>query len=595
MDQVRVVREAVVPSGSGPAGALERRFGPGSAAPEPARDGIPTFRVASPGIVETLRFLKEGIDRPYSMLYDLTAVDERNRGARPPGAPAGGEFTVVYHLLSFERNEDVRIKVSLDGEYPSLPSVTRLWPSANWYEREAFDMFGIAFDGHPNLRRLLMPESWRGHPLRKEHPARATEMGPFSLPEDRRLVEDRALEFRPEEWGLKSEGGDTELMFLNIGPQHPGTHGILRVIAQLDGEEILAAVCDIGFHHRGAEKMAERQTWHTFIPYTDRIDYLGGLLNNLAYVLAAEKLAGIDVPDKAVVARVMLCELFRLASHLVWYGTFAQDLGQLSPVFYMFTDREAIFDIIAAVTGARMHPNWFRIGGLAQDLPHGWEKPVADFVAAFPKRLKEYDGLVMKNGILKRRTVGVGAIDALTAAEWGMTGPGLRACGLEWDFRKKRPYSGYDRFEFDVPTGRRGDCYDRASVRVEEMRQSLRIIEQCLHNMPSGPYKSLHPAAVPPPKDRTLSDIETLIAHFLGVSWGPVMPAGEAFQGIEASKGGNGYYLVSDGGTAPYRVRIRTPSFAHLQMLPLISRGHTIPDLMAILGSLDYVLSDVDR
>jgi NADH-quinone oxidoreductase subunit C/D len=546
-----------------------------------------------------LRFLKDGVDRPFRMLYDLTAVDERNRRDRAAGssagAAAGAEFTVVYHLLSFERNEDVRVKAALDGEYPSLPSVTGLWPSANWYEREAFDMFGIRFDGHPNLRRLLMPASWSGHPLRKEHPARATEMGPFRLPEDKRLAEQRGLEFRPEEWGLKREREGAELMFLNIGPQHPGTHGILRVIAQLDGEEILGAVCDIGFHHRGAEKMAERQTWHTFIPYTDRIDYLGGLLNNLAYVLAAEKLAGIAVPDKAVVARVMLCELFRLASHLVWYGTFAQDLGQLSPVFYMFTDREKIFDIVAAVTGARMHPNWFRIGGLAQDLPGGWEKPLSDFVARFPKRLAEYDGLVMKNRIFKRRTVGVGGLDTRTAVEWGMTGPGLRACGLEWDFRKMRPYSGYERFEFDIPTGRRGDCYDRAAVRVEEMRQSLRIIEQCLANMPSGPYKSAHPAATPPLKDRTLSDIETLIGHFLGVSWGPVMPAGEAFQGIEAAKGNNGYYLVSDGGTAPYRVRIRTPSFAHIQMLPLISRGHTIPDLMAILGSLDYVLSDVDR
>ncbi len=581
------------PEDPGVAGVLARQFGPGTAVPETTRDEISTFHVPAPRIVEVLRFLKEGIDRPFPMLYDLTAVDERNRRDRRPGT--GAEFTAVYHLLSFERNEDIRIKAALDGEYPSLPSVTGLWPSANWYEREAFDMFGITFDGHPNLRRLLMPASWNGHPLRKEHPARATEMGPFSLPEDKRFAEQQALEFRPEEWGMKREGGDTEFMFLNIGPQHPGTHGILRIVAQLDGEEIVDAVCDIGFHHRGAEKMAERQSWHTFIPYTDRIDYLGGVMNNLAYVLAAEKLARIEVPDKAVVARVMLCELFRLASHLVWYGTFAQDLGQLSPVFYMFTDREAIFDIVAAVTGARMHPNWFRIGGLAQDLPRGWEKLVSDFVARFPGRLREYDGLVMKNRIFKGRTVGIGALDARTAVEWGMTGPALRACGLEWDFRKKRPYSGYEKFEFDIPTGRRGDCYDRAAVRVEEMRQSLRIVEQCLKNMPAGPYKSGHPRTTPPQKDRTLLDIETLIGHFLGVSWGPVMPPGEAFQGIEAAKGNNGYYLVSDGGTSPYRVRIRTPSFPHIQMLSRICRGHTIPDLLAILGSLDYVLADVDR
>ncbi len=592
MDQ-EIPKSEATAGGPGIVEALSRRLGAASAVEEKTFDEVTTVRVPARAIVETLRFLKDDVDRPFRMLYDLTAVDERNR--RDRGTPAGSDFTVVYHLLSFERNADIRVKAALDGEFPSLPSVTGLWPCANWYEREAFDMFGITFEGHPNLRRLLMPDSWQGYPLRKEHPARATEMGPFSLSDDRQLAEQQALEFRPEEWGMKRESEDAEFMFLNIGPQHPGTHGVLRIVAQLDGEEILDAVCDIGFHHRGAEKMAERQSWHTFIPYTDRIDYLGGVLNNLAYVLAAEKLARIEVPEKAAVARVMLCELFRLASHLVWYGTFAQDLGQLSPVFYMFTDRERIFDIIAAITGARMHPNWFRIGGLAQDLPKGWERLVSEFAADFPKRLKEYDGLVMKNKIFKGRTVGVGALDVDTAVEWGMTGPGLRACGLEWDFRKKRPYSGYDRFEFEIPTGRRGDCYDRAAVRVEEMRQSLRIIRQCLTNMPAGDYKSRHPLATPPLKDRTMLDIETLIDHFLGVSWGPVMPAGEAFQGIEAAKGNNGYYLISDGGTAPYRVRIRTPSFPHIQMLPRICRGHTIPDLLAILGSLDYVLADVDR
>jgi NADH-quinone oxidoreductase subunit C/D len=572
---------------------LRRRFGEVEVTPEKTLDGLATLRTSAGKVCEILRFLKEEVKKPYRMLYDLTAVDERDRRDRRPGT--AGDFTVIYHLLSFERNEDVRIKVPLEGEFPVLPSVTSIWPCANWYEREAFDMFGIRFEGHPHLRRLLMPESWQGHPLRKEHPARATEMGPFTLPEDKQLAEQRALEFRPEDWGMKRESEDTEFMFLNLGPQHPGTHGILRIIAQLDGEEIVDAVCDIGFHHRAAEKMAERQSWHTFIPYTDRIDYLGGVMNNLAYVLAAEKLAGIEVPERAQVARVMLCEFFRLASHLVWYGTFAQDVGQMSPVFYMFTDREKIFDIVSAITGGRMHPSWFRIGGLAQDLPKGWDRLVADFAAYFPGRLKEYDGLVMKNRIFKSRTVGIGALDTGTAIEWGMTGPGLRACGLEWDFRKKRPYSGYDRFEFEIPTGRRGDSYDRAVVRVEEMRQSLRIIQQCLKNMPAGDYRSRHPRATPPLKERTMLDIETLIDHFLGVSWGPVMPAGEVFQGIEATKGNNGYYLISDGGTAPYRVRIRTPSFPHIQMVPLLSRGHIIPDLLAILGSLDYVLADVDR
>jgi NADH-quinone oxidoreductase subunit C/D len=571
---------------------LQSRFDPSAVAPQETRDAIPTLWVLKERVHDVLRYLKTEADPVYGTLYDLTAVDERVRAHGPDQL---GDFTVIYHLLSFERNEDVRIKVALDGEYPSIRSITDLWPAANWYEREAWDMFGISFDGHPHLRRILMPLTWEGHPLRKEHPARATEMGPFRLPAEKQAREQAALQFQPEAWGLKRQGEDTDFMFLNLGPQHPGTHGVLRIVLQLDGEVILDAVPDIGFHHRGAEKMGERQTWHSYIPYTDRVDYLGGVMNNLAYVLAVEKLAGIEVPDRVKVIRIMMAELFRIASHLVWYGTFAQDLGAMSPVFYMFNDRERIFDIVTAITGGRMHPSWFRIGGVAQDLPHDWDKLVLDFLGYMPDRLKEYDKLVMQNRIFKARTRGIGAYTTQEAIEWGVTGPGLRATGMDWDFRKKRPYSGYDQFEFDIPTAQHGDCYDRAVVRVEEIRQSLRIIKQCVEHMPAGPYKSDHPLTTPPLQERTMHDIETLITHFLSVSWGPVIPAGEAFAGIEATKGNNGYYLISDGGIHAYRVRIRTPSFPHIQMVPLISRGLMVPDLLAILGSIDFVLADVDR
>jgi NADH-quinone oxidoreductase subunit C/D len=572
---------------------LQNRFHDTAPVPQATHDDIPTVWIPVDKAGAVLRYLKEDAAKPYRMLYDLTAIDERVRNNRQDQPDS--DFTVLYHLLSYDRNEDIRIKVALKGDFPSLKSIVDIWPSANWYEREVWDMFGITFEDHPHLRRILMPPTWEGHPLRKEHPARATEMEPFSLPDEKEEAEQLALRFRPEEWGMKTKREDTDLLFLNLGPQHPGTHGLLRVILELDGEEIVDAVLDIGFHHRGAEKMGERQSWHTYIPYTDRIDYLGGVMNNLAYVLSVEKLAGIEVPDKVKVVRIMISEFFRIASHLVWYGTFAQDLGAMSPVFYMFSDRERIFDIVEAICGGRMHPSWFRIGGVSQDLPKGWDKLVRDYVQYLPKRLAEYDKIVRQNRIYKARTVGIGDYTLNEAIEWGVTGPGLRACGFEWDFRKKRPYSGYDQFEFDIPVGKNGDCYDRGTVRIEEMRQSLRIIEQCLKNMPDGPYKSDHPLTTPPIKEKTMHDIETLITHFLGVSWGPVIPAGEASVGIEATKGNNNYYLISDGNTMPYRVRIRTPSFAHLQMVPFVSRGFMIPDLLAILGSIDYVLADVDR
>ncbi len=572
---------------------LIERFNDAQIISQESRDGIPTLWIDSDNFREILHYLKYDAEKPYKMLYDLTAIDERSRQNRN-GQP-DNLFTVVYHLLSFDRNEDIRIKVPLDEKYPSVKTITHLWPNADWYEREVYDMFGIKFDGHPNLRRILMPWTWEGHPLRKEHPARATEMGKFTLPQDKQDREQEALQFKPEEWGMKRESEDSEFMFLNLGPQHPGTHGVLRLILQIDGEMIVDIVPDIGFHHRGAEKMGERQSWHTYIPYTDRIDYLGGVMNNFPYVMAVEKLAGIEIPERAQVIRIMMTELFRIASHLVWYGTFAQDLGMLSPVFYMFNDRERIFQIVEAVTGGRMHPSWFRIGGTAADLPNGWDEMVREFLNYMPKRLDEYDAAVMQNRIFKARTVGIGAYNTEEAIEWGVTGPGLRATGLEWDYRKKRPYSMIDQFEFDIPTATKGDCYDRAVVRIEEMRQSLRIIKQSLENMPEGHYKSDHPLTTPPRKDKTMHDIETLITHFLGVSWGPVIPPGEAHVAVEASKGVNGYYLVSDGNTISYRTRIRAPSFPHIQMVPYISRGETVADVLSILGSIDFVLADVDR
>jgi len=568
---------------------LYRQFGEDLFVTQNCADNIPTVWVGRKHLIAVLEFLKPS----FSMLYDLFVIDERTRVHR--GDQPASDFTVVYQLLSIERNADLRVKVALSESDLSLPTSISIWPNANWYEREAWDMFGVEFSGHPNLFRILLPPTWEGHALRKDHPARATEMAPFEMGPERVAREQEALRFRPEDWGMKAESEDSEFMFLNLGPNHPSVHGVFRIALQLDGEVIIDSVPDIGYHHRGAEKMAERQTWHTFIPYSDRIDYLGGVMNNLAYIQSVETLAGIEVPERAKVIRIMLAELFRISSHLVFYGTFVQDVGQMSPVFYMFVDREKLFGIVEAITGGRMHPAWFRIGGVAQDLPNGWDRMIREFLDYLPARLDHYDKMAMQNKMLKERTQGIGVYTQQEALDWGVTGPGLRATGSDWDVRKKRPYGGYDQFEFEVPTAENGDCYDRARVRIEEMRQSLKIIRQCVDNMPTGPYKSEHSSTTPPPKERTMEDIETLIHHFLNVSWGPVIPEGEASVMIEATKGINSYHLVSDRSTNSYRTRIRTPSFPHLQQIPLISKGLMIPDLIAIIASIDFVMADVDR
>ena len=571
---------------------LAERLGEGVFVEQASRTGMPVLWVGREHLIEVLRTLRN-LPKPYVMLYDLSAVDERLRTHRD-GLPAA-DFTVFYHLLSIERNSDVMIKVALSENDLHIPTATGIWVNANWYEREVWDLFGITFDGHPHLIRIMMPYNWEGHPLRKDYHARATEFDPFKLTAAKQDMEQEALRFKPEDWGMKRHGDHEDYMFLNLGPNHPSAHGAFRIILQLDGEEIVDCVPEIGYHHRGAEKMGERQSWHSYIPYTDRIDYLGGVMNNLPYVLAVEKLAGIQATPRAEVIRVMLAEFFRITSHLLFLGTYIQDVGAMTPVFFTFTDRQRAYEIIESITGFRMHPAWYRIGGVAHDLPRGWDRLVRDFVKWLPKRLDEYQKAALDNSILRGRTVGVAKYTTAEALEWGVTGAGLRSTGLNFDLRKARPYSGYENFDFEVPLAANGDAFDRCIVRVEEMRQSVRIIEQCLKHMPEGPYKADHPLTTPPPKDRTLKDIETLITHFLQVSWGPVMPANESFQMIEATKGANSYYLTSDGSTMSYRTRIRTPSFAHLQQIPSVINGYMVPDLIAYLGSIDFVMADVDR
>jgi NADH-quinone oxidoreductase subunit D len=387
----------------------------------------------------------------------------------------------------------------------------------------------------------------------------------------------------------------TEIMTLNMGPQHPSTHGVLRLVLELDGEVILKVTPHIGFLHRGVEKLSEHRTYHQTIPLTDRLDYLAPMSNNLGYVLAVEKLLGIKAPERAETIRVIMTELTRIKSHLVWLACHALDIGAMTVFLYCFREREVIMDIYEMVSGARMTSNYFRIGGLSQDVPEGFERKVRDFIDAFPANVDTYEGLLTKNPIWLKRTVGNGVISAEDAIDYGITGPALRGSGVDWDLRRDNPYSGYEKYSFEVPVGKNCDTFDRYKVRLIEMREAAKIVRQALDSLKPGPVLADAPQVCYPPKESVYNTIEGLIHHFKIASEGFPVPEGEVYQGIEAPKGELGYYLVSDGSAKPYRMRIRPPSFVNLQAIDKMAKGAMLADLVAIIGTLDIVLGEIDR
>ena len=382
---------------------------------------------------------------------------------------------------------------------------------------------------------------------------------------------------------------------LNMGPQHPSTHGVLRLLLELDGEIIVKAEPDIGYLHTGIEKQCEDKTYQQVVPLTDRVDYLANLSNNLCYCLAVERLLGLEIPPMAQWMRVMLTELTRISSHLVWLGTHAMDTGAMSVFLYCFREREDLLRIFEMFSGQRMMTSYFRVGGLALEPPRGWDQPIRAFLGAFPEHLEQYEGLLTANPIWLLRTKGVGVVPAGELVNLGVTGPMLRAAGLAWDIRKAEPYSAYDRFEFEVPTRTEGDVYARYQVRVDEMRQSARIARQALDGMPSGPWAADAPKVVLPDREKMKTQMEALIHHFKIIYEGFKVPEGEVYQAIESPRGELGYYVVSDGSAKPYRVHIHGPSYGNLQSTARMIQGRMIADVIASLGSMDFVLGDVDR
>jgi NADH-quinone oxidoreductase subunit D len=384
-------------------------------------------------------------------------------------------------------------------------------------------------------------------------------------------------------------------MTLNMGPQHPSTHGVLRIVLELEGETIRSAAPDIGFLHTGIEKQCEALTWAKTLTLTDRVDYLANLSNNLVYCLTVEKLLQIEIPERAQWLRVMMTEFQRLSSHLVWLGTHALDIGAMSIFFYCFREREEILRILEMFSGQRMMTSYIRIGGIALEPPRGWEKAVGKFIRGFPSKVDEYENLLDANPIWGIRTKGVGYISLEDMLDLGVTGPMIRGAGLALDCRKTEPYSSYDKFNFEVATQTGNDVYARYRVRLQEMRESAKIVTQALEGMPSGPYVADAPHVVLPDREKMKTQMEALIYHFKIVTEGFRVPAGEVYQCIESPRGEIGYYIVSDGTAKPYRVYMRTPSFANLMALPMMLKDTLIADSIAALGSMDFVLGDTDR
>jgi NADH-quinone oxidoreductase subunit C/D len=551
-----------------PAGSIEAQ---GGAADQP------TYVVSRAVLADLARDLRDDPQTRFDLLLDVCGADYPLRESR---------FEAIYHLYSIARAERLRLKVPVTEADPVLPSLIGVWKAADWFEREAFDMFGLRFTGHPNLRRILTHEAFQGHPLRKDYdPARR-----WILTED--------TVYRPTLHAPKAEGDDElfERMTINIGPSHPAMHGTFRLMAELDGETIIASEVEIGYLHRCFEKMAETHTWQQVIPYTDRLNYCSSFINNVGYCKTVERMLGVEAPPRAVWVRTILSEFSRIMDHFVANGSTLVDVGALTNFWYGFQPREEIYGLLEACFGARLTVAGCRIGGLMHDVPPDFVERSRRLVESIPRYADDIDGLVAKNRIFLDRSVGVAAISGEDAVNWGWTGPCLRASGVGYDVRRAHPYDLYDTVEWDVPVFFGGDVFDRYRVRMAEIRQSLRIIRQLLdRGIPEGPVIVDNPHVALPPKEACYNQMEAMIYHFKLIMDGIKVPAGERYGCVEGANGELGFYCISDGGPKPYRIKVRPPCFPIFSTFPQLVNGGAVSDAIATLGGLNVIAGELER
>ncbi len=556
-----------------------------------------SVQVRAEHLQEIGRFLHDDPVAAFDHITDVCSVDYPSDAER---------FEVIYHFLSLPHGRRIRVKARVTEDDPTIPTITGIWKGAEFMEREVYDLMGIRFAGHPDLRRILLPDEYdEGHPLRKDFPTEGRgwrssfEFFP-RLDEPAAVTEGEVPEEEKKVFLTGNGQGSsstrrTEEFLLNMGPQHPATHGVLRVVFELEGERIVKSTPDLGYLHRGVEKLAEGLLYMQIIPHTDRLDYVCSMTNNYAYVRAVEKLVGIRIPERAEYIRTIVAEMQRIVGHLFWLGTQALDIGAMTVFFWTFREREVLLDMFEKLCGARLTLNYFRIGGVDSDFTPDLVSSLNEFVDTFDGHLKEYDELLLTNRIWVARTKNVAVISGQDAVNFGLTGPALRGSGVAYDIRKLEPYGAYDKVEWEVPIGKNGDTYDRYWVRLEEMRQSARIVKQCLAQLPSGPIIADLPHVVPPPKPQVMRDMESLIHHFIIFTQGFKPPKGETYCATEVPKGELGFFIVSDGSPRPYRLKIRAPSFVHMGAFDHMARGYLISDAVTIFGTYDIVMGECDR